>query len=144
MRILADTSVLVPGIVEQHVFHERAFPWIYKARNSTVELCVSAHSLAESYSTLTNLPFIPRISPGVAKRLIRDNIEAVARVVELTRSDYLRVIDRAADLNIVGGTIYDALVTRAAEKVKVDKLLTFNVRHFRWVWPEGGDIIQEP
>ena len=32
----------------------------------------------------------------------------------------------------------------AAEKVKVDKLLTFNVRHFRWVWPEGGDIIQEP
>ena len=32
----------------------------------------------------------------------------------------------------------------SSEKVKVDKRLTFNVRHFRRVWPESGDIIQEP
>jgi predicted nucleic acid-binding protein len=44
----------------------------------------------------------------------------------------------------VGGAVYDAIIARAAEKVKVDKLLTFNVRHFRRVWPESGDIIQEP
>ena len=144
MKILADTSVLVPGMVAQHAFHERAFPWLYKARDSTVELCVSAHSLAEVYSTLTNLPLSPRISPGMARRLVHDNVEVVARIVELTRSDYSRVLGRAAELNVVGGTIYDALVARAAEKLKVDKLLTFNVKHFRWVWPEGSDIIQEP
>lgn len=144
MRVLADTSVLVPGMVAQHAFHERAFPWIYKARDSALELCVAAHTLAELYNTLTNLPLSPRIAPGMARRLIRDNVEAVARIVELTRSDYLRILDRAAELNIVGGTVYDALAARAAEKLKVDKLLTFNVRHFRRVWPEGGDIIQEP
>lgn len=144
MKVLADTSVLVPGMVVQHAFHERAFPWIVKARDSAVELCVSTHSLAELYSILTNLPLSPRISPGMARRLIHDNVETVARIVELTRSDYLRVLARAADLNIVGGTVYDALVARAAQKIKVDKLLTFNVKHFRWVWPEGGDIIQEP
>ena len=58
--------------------------------------------------------------------MIRDNVETAFRAVELTRGDYLRVLDRAA------------------EKVKVDKLLTFNVRHFRRVWSESGDIIQEP
>ena len=76
--------------------------------------------------------------------MIRDNVETAFRVVELTRGDYLRVLDRAAEWSIVGGTVYGAISARAAEKVKVDKLLTFNVRHFRRGWPESGDIIQEP
>jgi len=76
--------------------------------------------------------------------LIGDNLNKAARIVELTRSDYLRVLEQAAELNIVGGMIYDALIARAAEKLKVDKLLTFNVRHFRRVWPQGSGIIQEP
>ncbi|MCH2660983.1 hypothetical protein MK163_11090 [bacterium] len=76
--------------------------------------------------------------------MIRDNVETAFRVVELNRGDCLRVLDRAAEWSIVGGTVYGAIIARAAEKVKVDKLLTFNVRHFRRVWPESGDIIQEP
>ena len=76
--------------------------------------------------------------------MIRDTVGTAIRVVELNRGDYLRVLDRAAEWSIVGGTVYGAIIARAAEKVKVDKLLTFNVRHFRRVWPESGDIIQEP
>ena len=63
---------------------------------------------------------------------------------QLTRGDYLRVLDRAAEWSIVGGTVYGAIIARAGEKVKSDQRLTFNVRHFRRVWPESGDIIQEP
>ena len=76
--------------------------------------------------------------------MIRDNVGTAFRVVELNRGDYLRVLDRAAEWSIVGGTVYGAIIARAAEKVKSDQRLTFNVRHFRRVWPESGDIIQEP
>jgi len=76
--------------------------------------------------------------------MIRDNVGTAFRVVELNRGDCLRVLDRAAKWSIVGGTVYGAIIARAAEKVKVDQRLTFNVRHFRRVWPKSGDIIQEP
>ena len=131
-------------MVYRHPFNERAAPWLQKGQSADVELCVTAHSLAELYSTLTNLPLSPRLSGGLARQLIRDNVDGRARIVEWTRSDYQRTLDRAAELHITGGTIYDALIARTAEKLKVDVLLTFNVRHFRRVWPQGIDIIQEP
>jgi hypothetical protein len=49
-----------------------------------------------------------------------------------------------ADLGIVGGAVYDGLIVGAARKVGVNRLLTFNIRDFLRVWPEGREIITDP
>ena len=42
-----------------------------------------------------------------------------------------------AELGLSGGVIYDALISRVAQKSRVDHILTFNIDDFRRVWPEG-------
>ena len=49
-----------------------------------------------------------------------------------------------SELGMVGGTVYDALTAKAAQKSKVEKLITLNIEHFRRVWPEGKKIICLP
>jgi hypothetical protein len=44
----------------------------------------------------------------------------------------------------VGGIVYDALIAKVAEKSKVERLLTLNIKHFKRVWPEGDSIIATP
>ncbi|MGR3317400.1 MAG: type II toxin-antitoxin system VapC family toxin [Candidatus Anammoxibacter sp.] len=74
MRTLFDTSVLIAALVEQHPKHERSLPWLSKAKDNKFEFIVSSHSLAELYAVLTTLPLTPRISAGIAWRLINENI----------------------------------------------------------------------
>jgi predicted nucleic acid-binding protein len=144
MRVLADTSVLVAGMVESHPAHERAFPWLVRAYERQVELLVCSHSLAELYAVLTTLPVRPRIRPDTARRMIRDNVESVATIVELCADDYRETMDRLSELGLSGGVIYDALAARAARKANADRLLTLNESDFRRVWPDGGECITAP
>jgi len=144
VRVLADTSVLVAAMVESHPAHDRAFPWLLRAKQGKLDLLVATHTLAETYAVLSTLPVQPRISPDTARRLIRDDIESVGTIVELRRGDYRRVLDNMSALGLSGGVVYDALAAFAAEKSKVDKLLTLNARDFRRAWPQGTDVITEP
>ena len=144
MKVLADTSVLVAAMVESHPEHERAFPWLRQAKQKRIELFVSTHTLAELYAVLTTLPVQPRLSPDTARRLIREDIESVASVVDLRSADYRQVLDDMSALGVSGGVIYDALAVRAARKANVDRLVTLNVADFRRVWPDAGDIIRAP
>ena len=66
MKVFADTSVLVAAMVKAHPHHARAFPWLSKARQHSIELVVATHTLAELYAVLTSLPVQPRIAPGAA------------------------------------------------------------------------------
>ncbi len=58
--------------------------------------------------------------------------------MSLSASDYIVLIKRMANLGLSGGVMYDALITRAAEKSGADKVLTFNLDDFKRVWPEGA------
>jgi predicted nucleic acid-binding protein len=144
MKVLCDTSVLVAAMVEEHPAHPRALPWLSKARNNEVELTVGAHALAELYAVLTRLPLRPRISPAVARRLIRENVEAYASVIALTAEEYRQVLDDMAGLGLSGGVIYDGVAAAAARKALVDRLLTLNESDFRRVWPTAGNRIAVP
>lgn len=144
MKVLADTSVLVAALVAGHPRHERAFPWLARARRGEAKLVIAAHSLAELYSVLTTLPLRPKITPLAARQLIQQSVEALAEIVDVTPPDYARVLDEAAELSLTGGIIYDALIAAAARKARVDRLLTFNVDDFRRVWPDAGQRIREP
>lgn len=143
MKVLFDTSVLLAALVEAHPLHERALPWLKRAKSAQIRLLVSAHTLAELYSNLTGRAR-PRLSAEDAWRLIRENVKTAAKIVPLSASDYAATLRRAADLGLTGGIVYDALIARAAEKAGAEKLVTFNADHFRRVWPEGADVICAP
>lgn len=113
------------------------------------DLVLAAHSLAELHAVLTTLPVKPRISSRTALRLAEENQlrpppEGKAEVVTLSVDDYLTVLESAAHSAQAGGIIYDALIARAAQRAKVDQLLTLNPDHFRRVWPAGADRVREP
>ena len=141
MKVCADTSVLVAAMVETHPAHSRALPWLVRARKGEVALVVGTHNLAELYAVLTTLPVRPRIATDIARRMIRDNVESVAEIVDLTANDYREILDGQSSLGLAGGTTYDALAVRATLKAGAEKLLTLNAADFRRVWPDGGDRI---
>lgn len=66
---------------------------------------------------------------------MRQNVLAKAALVPLDPDDYEAVIGRMTRLGLSGGAIDDALHVRAAKKVQVQKLYTFNGRDFRRMPP---------
>jgi predicted nucleic acid-binding protein len=144
MRILVDTSVLVAALVQPHPLHERALLWFKKGAAKQFELIISSHTFAELYAVFTTLPVSPRITPAVAWRLIHENIEPISSVVSLSTSDYFSTIKRIRDLGLPGAIIYDALILRAAQKSRVEQVLTFNVKDFRRISSGGDPQIFEP
>lgn len=144
MNIFFDTSTLVAAIVQSHPRHHAAFAWLARAKAGRLEASVSSHTLAELYAVLTTLPVSPRISPGLASRLIHENVIRVAKVVSLAASEYSKVITRAGELGLSGGIIYDALIARAAEKAGAEKILTLNLGDFERAWPAVQGRVIEP
>lgn len=144
MRTLFDTSVLVAAFIEAHPKHERALPWLSQAKAQEFECVVSSHTLAELYAVLTTLPVKPRLSPGVSWRLIHENIERVAKTVSLSPVEYKALMKRASEMELSGGIIYAALIAKVAEKSKVERIVTFNLQHFRRVWEGKKEALVEP
>lgn len=144
MKVLFDTSVLIAAFIQKHPHHERAYPWLSKALKKQIKFYVSNHTLAELFAVLTKLPVSPSLSPAIAGKLIRENVEKHAQFVDLNTKDYLSVLDEMETAELTGGIIYDALIVAAAEKAKVDVLLTFNNKHFQAIWPEGRKKIKVP
>ncbi|MEM8858860.1 MAG: PIN domain-containing protein [Chloroflexota bacterium] len=144
IRVLLDTSVIVAALVESHSNHERAFPWLKRAKAGEFELVISAHTIAEVYAVLTRLPIRPRIQPAVAEVLIRENILKVCEPVALTAEDYSTVVQSQAEKGLPGGSIYDAIIARVALNAKVDQLVTLNPADFKRVWNGEAKIIIEP
>ncbi len=144
MSVLLDTSVLIAGLLAAHDHHAQALPWLQKAYRKDITLCVSAHSLLETFAVLTRLPMAPKISPNTATHLIHENIEKNAEVIVLSKKEHLEILQQMNILGLTGGIIYDALILKAAEKAKVSAVITFNVRDFKRLCPQNPDWIQTP
>jgi predicted nucleic acid-binding protein len=65
-------------------------------------------------------------------------------ILTLSAADYQVAIDKVASLGLWSGVIYDALLTTAAQNAGIERLYTFNMKHFLQVWPEGSAIITAP
>lgn len=144
MRALLDTSVLVAAMVEAHPDHVRCLPWLQKSAARSLSLLVAAHSLAETFAVLTRLPLRPRIAPATAEALMRENVLGRAQIVALSATDYRGVLARQATLGLAGGAIYDALIARAAQKGRADRVVTLNRGDFLRVWPDGAERVVAP
>lgn len=74
-------------------------------------LGLSGHAAFETFSVLTRLPPPARRSPAVVARLLRENFPA-GRF--LSREGTAALLDRLAEGEVAGGSVYDALVGAAA------------------------------
>ncbi len=136
--------MIVAGLIEQHPRHAAAKSWLDKARAAKVQAIISAHSVAEAYSVLSSLPLRPPLDPLRLADLIEDLTSNIARPVSLGAAEYLRTLHRLAADGLRGGIIYDALIAAVAIKEKADRIITWNVRDFRRVWPLDPDLVQQP
>lgn len=144
MKVLLDSSVLVAALLEAHPDHGPSRSWLRRARAGEVALVVAAHSLVETFSVLTRLPLRPRVAPATARAALRESVSRHATVATLTARETESVLDRLAERALGGGLVYDALVIRVAEKAGVERLLTWNLSHFRRLWPDAGDRLAAP
>jgi predicted nucleic acid-binding protein len=136
-----DTSVLVATFWGDHPHHEASLHAFASTTKSTG--ACAAHSLAEAYAVLTRLPVRPVVAPADALLFIEE-IQKRLTVVLLNERDYAETIKQTVDLSLAGGQIYDALILRAAEKIKAKTILTWNISQFRRIAPRLANRIRTP
>ena len=139
MRVFLDTSVLIAAVIAKHDSHAKAFPVLERVQNGKDEGFAAAHTLAEMYAILTKLPPPFRHSPEQALLSIEENVLKYFKISSLTGCDYAELIREAAVAGIQGGTIYDAVLLKAAEKANPDRIYTLNLKHFLSVAPKSLD-----
>jgi predicted nucleic acid-binding protein len=101
-----DTSVAVASLDASHDAHT-------VCRRALVDLrpALAGHAAFEVYSVLTRLPIPLRLSSNQAADILAS---AFPEVCWLTPEQANSLRDELGPLGIVGGSVYDALVARAA------------------------------
>jgi predicted nucleic acid-binding protein len=117
--VLADTSVAVAIVVEDHEHHAATLRVVGNRR-----VGLAGHAAFETFSVLTRLPSPARRSPEVVVRLLSANFPLTKY---LSASGAEALLPRFASLGIAGGSVYDALVGAAAAEVGL-VLLTRDAR----------------
>ena len=137
MRVLFDTSVLVPAVVDQLANHEAALDALVAYTAGEHAGYCSTHALAECYATLTALPLRRRVLPAEARQLVEESILGRLTAVPLTRDDYIAAVRRVSHGGFASGVVYDALHICCAERIPVDRILTSNLADFERLRPAG-------
>ncbi len=115
MTLALDTSAAIPLLMSSHVAHRAV-----RRQLRGGSLVLTGHSLAETYSVLTRLPGDARVAAADAVRLIDANFGAPALVPADVAAEVPALL---AEVGIVGGAVYDALVGLAARSASI-KLAT--------------------
>jgi predicted nucleic acid-binding protein len=125
-----DTSVAVASLDPQHEAH-------VPCRRALVELrpALAGHAVFETYSVLTRLPPPLRLTPQQAAQVLR---AAFAEDCWLDAEQSSQLRAELGSLGLVGGSMYDALVGRAA-MVNDRVLLTRDRRAERTYRAIGAD-----
>jgi predicted nucleic acid-binding protein len=141
VRWFFDTSVLVPAFLDEHVHHDASYKAYLKAQKK--HDCCAVQSLAEVYATLTRLPGDLRTSGDQAMLFLADMAERLT-FIALDVEEYWTTIAGAADLGVLGGQTYDALLARCALKAKAETILTWNLAHFQRLGSNVAKLVRTP
>lgn len=140
MRTLIDTSCMVSVLCSWHEHHEFTRAEVERSgRGGT--LLVAAPSLIETYAVLTRLPTPHRISAQDAWTLLDANW-GEGDVIALTATEYWRVLRDCQTEGVTGGPAYDAVIAACARKARVDRILTWNEKHF--IRYQGSFAVEVP
>jgi predicted nucleic acid-binding protein len=141
VSVFFDTSVLFAAFLTTHEHHTPSFAAFLKTEKKS-SFC-AAHTLAELYSTFTRFPGAGRLS-GSQVLLFIESIRQRLSVVSLTTEEYDAALEKAANLNIAGGAIYDLLLAQTALKCNARQLLTWNIKHFTLFGPAVSSRVRTP
>ena len=141
MKIFVDNSVLVAAFIPGHVHHDRSFS-VFASADAKTAAC-AVQSLAELYATVTRLPYKYRASTHQALTFV-ESVRERFTLLALDGEEYLDSIQRAAEHNIVGGTLYDAVIAACALKAKADTLYTWNIGHFLLLGDDVAKRVRTP
>lgn len=141
MKIALDTTVLVAGAVSAHDHHERAAWWLDPKRGW--ELCASWHALAETWATLTRIPIVPPVSPGLARQVVA-RLESKLTIWSTSGQSYREAIRRCSERGLRSGIVFDALHLVTARLGGAESFLTFNEDDFARVSEEGDPKVIVP
>lgn len=132
---LLDSNVLVAALAEAHQHHEPSAALLNQSTPST--FCVSAHSYAEVFNTLTrrgaHAPF-RRSGDNVWAAL--QTVAAMTRLVGLTPAQTFDAVRAYAAAGGIGPRIYDRLIGQAAVQAGADAIVTWNTGHMRSLFPD--------
>lgn len=101
-----DTSVAVAALDASHVDHAASRAVCVQRRPA-----IAGHALFETYSVLTRLPGAGRVEPATANEVLQRAFPDRCFLSVRQQDDLFRRLARA---NLVGGSVYDALVGEAA------------------------------
>jgi predicted nucleic acid-binding protein len=141
MKAFFDTSVLVPVFYGDHVHHQASLSAFVQCDKSNG--CCGAHSLAEVFSTLTRMPGRHRISGAQAMLFVSDICERLS-LVNLDGGEYFRALQVSADLGVVGGAVYDALLAECAIKAQAEIIYSWNANHYAQCGPDVMRRLRRP
>ena len=102
-----DTSVAVPALDASHAAHRACRSAAMRYRPA-----LAGHAAFETFSVLTRLPGAARVEASTASR--DPSVWPFPSGAGSLPEQHEALIDRLAELEIVGGTVYDALVAEAA------------------------------
>jgi|SRR5688500_11291438 len=132
-----DTSVLVAAFDDRDRFHQSAFSVF--AENAE-RGAIAVHTIAETFSILTARR---GWRASHASEILIVNTAFLEKIF-LDSAEYLQTCERAEELGVRGGAIYDALILECARKAKAKQIWTLNARHFLLFAPELSGVICEP
>ncbi|WP_300007832.1 PIN domain-containing protein [Pseudonocardia sp.] len=117
--ITADTSVVIPALLDWHDHHAVARPAMLGVDT------LPAHVLGESFSVLTRLPHGLSLPPSDATELLLEAFPA--RALTLSADGHRELLRTLAVAGVRGGAIYDGVVAATAAEADAD-LLTLDGR----------------
>jgi predicted nucleic acid-binding protein len=144
MKVYCDTSVLVAASVASHPHHPQSLAPIKLIRAGKLDAVISAHGIAKFYAVLTRAPLTPPVYPGVARRLLTENILPHFHIATLSAAQHTSVLRQAAERGWTCGLVYDALHLAAATINHCKRVYAFNLLHFLQLAPDLQDVICRP
>ncbi len=103
-----DTSVVVAALDSSHEAHAEVAAFV----ESTSDMTLISHVALETYHVLTRARPYRRLPPGAVAGALRATF--TGPVVGLPAEGYWELIQRAPQLGIVGGAIFDAFIATTA------------------------------
>ena len=144
MKVFCDTSVLVAACLRTHVHHSPAQAALSRIHKGEDAGYASAHALAETFSVLSRMPTKPKLVPADVLDILEQDIIPHFTFVALASDDYPPVIRNLVTLGVGGGRIYDLLHLRAAGKLALDRIYTFNDSEWKTLSPAQAPLICTP
>ena len=139
--MVIDSSVLVAGFFHGHTHFIPSIAFLSQLDN--VKAHATAHSLAETFSSVTQLPIFPKPSAWDAKIYI-ESLTAKIDWLEMKQDYYHLALQLMTQRGFTGAKIYDALIVAAAMMIKSKVIYTWNVKHFLPLAEGSGILIRTP